>query len=362
MACSAVFALVGGAIADKVGHRSTLLVGLILAVSGAFLLAVQKPWHLLMLAIIVGISHGFVSTGGQSYLLAVSPPGRLGAATAAYFLGRTASQALGAYAAGLAAVLVGFRTLSLSSAALSTLVALAALRWLPHELTADDRLDRLQTNQPGSYRWSMAGYGSLLRRADVLALGAVRLFPTAAWGAASLMFPLLIYRLSESEATVGLYGTVSLVAATGAQLATGRAIDRLGAGTLLVPMCVGILFSSLVAVVLNTTTTGLFVAGSLWSMTAWGLSTCAPALMRQIGRGVDDGRVVALMHTLWSIGMLSGTLVAGELVELGTTVPFVFASGCLILTCGAAFWFLRLTKGPDSVSAHGSGVGSSDVG
>ena len=95
MACSAIFALVGGVVADRVGRRAALVIGLILAISGAFLLVAETPWHLLALAVIAGTSAGFVSTGGQSYLLAVSPAQRLGTATAAYFLGRTASQALG---------------------------------------------------------------------------------------------------------------------------------------------------------------------------------------------------------------------------------------------------------------------------
>ena len=142
------------------------------------------------------------------------------------------------------------------------------------------------------------------------------------------MFPLLVYRLTQSEATVGLYGTVSLVAATAAQLATGRAVDRVGARVLVVPLCVAILLCSILAALLHTATLGLFVTGTLWSMFAWGLSTTVPPLMRQLGRGVDDGRVVALMHTLWSMGMLSGMIAAGELIELTPRAPFLFAAGC----------------------------------
>ena len=52
MACSAIFALVGGVVADRVGRRAALVIGLILAISGAFLLVVETPWHLLALAVI----------------------------------------------------------------------------------------------------------------------------------------------------------------------------------------------------------------------------------------------------------------------------------------------------------------------
>ena len=344
MACSAIFALVGGVVADRVGRRAALVIGLILAISGAFLLVAETPWQLLALAVIAGTSAGFVSTGGQSYLLAVSPAQRLGTATAAYFLGRTASQALGAYAAGLAAAFAGFHVVGLTSGGLLVLVALAALRWLPREPVVQRKPAPAQA---GWRRWDIAGYSRLLRRADVLALGAIRYFPTTAWGTASLMFPLLVYRLTQSEATVGLYGTVSLIAATAAQLATGRAVDRVGARVLVVPLCVAILLCAILAAVLHTATLGLFVTGTLWSMTAWGLSTTVPALMRQLGRGVDDGRVVALMHTLWSMGMLSGMIAAGELIELTPRAPFLFATGCLVLTCISAVWFWRLTAAPE---------------
>ena len=340
MACSAIFALVGGVVVDRVGRRAALVIGLILMISGAFHLVAETPWHLLALAVIAGISAGFFSTGGQSYLLAVSPAERLGTATAAYFLGHTASQALGAYAAGLAAAFAGFHVVGFTSGGLLLLVALASLRWLPREPAAPRTPAPAQGER---HRWDIAGYSRLLRRADVLALGAMRYFPTTAWGIASLMFPLLVYRLTQSEATVGLYGTVSLVAATVAQLTTGRAVDRVGARVLVVPMCVAILVCAILASVFHTATVGLFVTGTLWSMTAWGLSTTVPPLMRQLGRGVDDGRVVALMHTLWSLGMLSGMIAAGELIELTPRAPFLFATGCLVLTCLSAVWFWRLT-------------------
>ncbi len=355
MACSAIFALVGGVVADRVGRRAALVIGLILAISGAFLLVAEAPWQLLALAVVAGTSAGFVSTGGQSYLLAVSPAQRLGTATAAYFLGRTASQALGAYAAGLAAVFAGFHAVGFTSGALLLLVALAALRWLPGAPVGQPKP---APTQGGWGRWDIAGYSRLLRRADVLALGAIRYFPTTAWGTASLMFPLLVYRLTQSEATVGLYGTVSLIAATAAQLATGRAVDRVGARVLVVPLCVAILLCSILAGLLYTATVGLFVTGTLWSMFAWGLSTTVPPLMRQLGRGVDDGRVVALMHTLWSMGMLSGMIAAGELIELTPRAPFLFATGCLVLTCIAAVWFWRLTRAPEPVSARRPLVGA----
>ncbi len=78
--------------------------------------------------------------------------------------------------------------------------------------------------------WTWNSYAGLLARTDVLFLGALRYFPTVAWGAASLTFPLLVFRVSQSNTAVGLYTMVSLVAASGAQLLTGRQIDRLGRG------------------------------------------------------------------------------------------------------------------------------------
>ncbi|MAF64049.1 MAG: hypothetical protein CMJ84_00130 [Planctomycetes bacterium] len=342
MACNGIFALAGGAVADLAGRRTAVLIGLTVGVTSGLLIATRSPWLLIGLAVLSGIAMGFHSTGGQSYLLAISSTARLGMAAAVFFLTKTASQAGGALIAGYAADRLGFQSVGLVAALLGLVVLVAAVLWLPAAPAAPST-----ASTPATKRlWVDTGYGRLLRRPGVLALGAVRFLPTTAWGAASLAFPLLIYRLSQSATTVGLFGTVSLLAASAAQLATGRAIDRVGPRVLVLPLAVSVLACSLLAVALGHSIAGLFISGTLWTMTAWGLSITMPPLIHQLGRGRDDGRLVAITHALWSAGMLSGTLAGGELIERAALAPFAFAAGCLVLTCLTAFWFTRVTSGP----------------
>jgi inositol transporter-like SP family MFS transporter len=174
-----------------------------------------------------------------------------------------------------------------------------------------------------------------------------------AWGAASLTFPLLVFRLSQSNATVGLYSMVSLLAASGAQLLTGREIDRLGGPRrLVVPLTGAIVVSAALATAFSASLVGLFVAGTLWAMSAWGLSTTMPPLIHDIGAGRDDGRLVAFTHLLWSAGMLCGTLAAGLLIDRNPAAPFLLALVCLSITLAVGRWGLA-TQRKDAVYAAG---------
>ena len=148
----------------------------------------------------------------------------------------------------MAADRFGFRAVAAGGAVLGLMALVLAARFLPRSGRGDGRRrTRSAGRRPrtGVSAWTWRSYAELLaRRPDVLALGALRYFPTVAWGAASLAFPLLVFRLSHTDTAVGLYGMVSLLAASGAQLLTGRQIDRLtrratgpgGARRLIVPL------------------------------------------------------------------------------------------------------------------------------
>ena len=351
MACGGLFALAGGAVSDLVSRRVAVLVGMTTAICGAALFALGSPPLMLAVAVLWGVASGFQSTGGQSFLMAAVSRARLGSATAVYFVSSTASAAVGAWLAGMAADRWGFSVVAAGGAALGLLALLLAARFLPP-------LGRDGARTAGAPRadvkaWAWQSYAGLLSRGDVLALGALRYFPTVAWGAASLTFPLLVFRLSQSNSTVGLYSMVSLLAASGAQLLTGRQIDRLGGPRrLIVPLTAAILVSAALATVFSGHLAGLFVAGTLWAMSAWGLSTTMPPLIHDIGAGRDDGRLVAFTHLLWSAGMLCGTLAAGLLVDRHPAAPFLLALVCLSITLAVGRWGLA-TQRKDAVYAAG---------
>jgi fucose permease len=164
-----------------------------------------------------------------------------------------------------------------------------------------------------------------------------------------LAIPLLIFRLSGTKGTVGTYTMVSLLAASGAQLLTGREIDRrtqrvgLYALRLMVaPIAAAILLCAVAAATWSQSLAGLFVAGTAWTMAAWALSTTMPPLIHELGEGRDDGRLVALMHLMWSAGMLTGTVAAGVLIDWHPAAPFTLAAGCLAVTFAVGLRFPRI--------------------
>jgi MFS family permease len=377
LGCGGLFALAGGAVSDLLSRRAAVLIGLTTALFGAALFTAHQPAVLVGLAALWGIASGFQSTGGQSFMLAAVRRTRLGSATAVYFVSSTASGALGASLAGWGADQLGFGAVA-AGAALLGLVSLAlAVRFLPAlehgpagGASARSRasppspsfLPSLPPRRPPAGAWFFAGYGDLLRRSDVLALGALRYFPTVAWGAASLALPLLIFRLSGTTSTVGWFSMVSLLAASAAQVLTGRLIDRrarrarsaggepavssVSSKPLVAPLAALILLSTCLAAIWSESLAGLFVAGTAWAMAAWALSTTMPPLIHELGEGRDDGRLVALTHLLWSAGMLSGTLAAGALVDRHAAAPFALAGACLAVTLAVGLRFPHLQHAP----------------
>jgi len=357
LGCGGIFALAGGALSDLVSRRAAVLIGLTTALFGAALFAVRDPAALVAVAVLWGIASGFQSAGGQSFMLAAVSRAQLGSATAAYFISSTASGALGAFLGGVLAERFGFSAVAGGAASFTLVALLLAARFLP-QMGQD-----AQGAGARRSRWS-GGYGDLLSRSDVRQLCALRFLPTVAWGAASLALPLLVFRHTGSAALTGLYGTVSLLGAAGAQLVTGRAVDALtkragrdgdgdgprGPRPLVAPLAGAILVAATLCTLLaafgapDVQVPGLFIAGTLWTMAAWSLSTTMPPLIHSLGKGVDDGRLVALTHLLWSAGMLSGSFIAGGLLDLHPALPFAVASACLLLTLLIGLRFARGTS------------------
>ncbi|HEU5316413.1 MAG TPA: MFS transporter [Chloroflexota bacterium] len=335
------FALLAGSVAARFGQRATVLCGLMTPLVGASLFVMGAPPLLVLAALLWGVAGGFQSAGGQSFMIAAVRKERLGTASAAYFVSSTAASAVGAYAAGVAADRLGYRVVAAGAAALGATALALAWRFLP--AFAESAPATATTKRSGAY-------SDLLQRPEILALCAVRYFPTVAWGAASLTIPLLLFRLGGgAAATVGAYGTVSLLCATGAQLATGRLVDLRGSvRPLLAPLTGAIIVSAALAALAVQAGAfyPLFAAGTLWTMSAWGLSTTMPPLIRELSAPLPDGRdrLVGLAHLMWSAGMLTGTLAAGLLIELSPVGPLLLALGCLLVTFAVAVWVTTVRR------------------
>ena len=325
----ALSAPIGGTVADTAGPRRALwcgLIGLPLAAS-LFLLSVPPALVVLMLA--VGLTDGLQSTGSQSYLVARASGKTIGLATGAFYVGSTLGGALGNLGAGVLLGGWGFRSLGWVGlgAGLLILVGAAALPAGERQATRRAALGGL------------AGYRPLLKIPRVRQLALLRFLSTCAWGTATFLWPLLIARFSGDAATAALFGTVSLALAVTAQLATGRLIDAIGPGIpTLVLACLAPIMPVLSAVAIAADSLpALFVVGVVGTSAAWSLSGTILPLVRATSPGDQVGQVAGMLSSLWSLAMLTGTLLAGWLVSISPVLPFATVALLNLPTVVAAF-------------------------
>jgi MFS family permease len=333
LGCGGVAALLGGAFADALGRKRTLVLGLTGDAVASLQFRLNQPFAMVLIAVYVGGAMGFQSIGGQSYLLSAVRVSSLGIGAAFYFLGNTLGSSLGNFLAGFAIDRVGFAPVALVITCCSALLVLTAARLLPPvPLSAQGREPVLA--MLGSYR-------RLLRRGDVRLLCLLRYLTTFYWGAVTLLLPLLMFRLTGSKATAGLYAGVSLAVAASFQILTGRLSDRIGRSRPTVALSIAIPSAALLMGLFSGHVAGLFAAGLLGASAAWSLSTLMPGLIDDISEPSEKGRVLALTHSTWSFAMLSGSLMAGALVEVSAALPFFIAGAANVVSIGLAIALMR---------------------
>ena len=311
-----VFAVVGGRLCDILGLKKTLLIGLVGAVFTGLVFCFSSPWILILLIFFMGVAAGPYSTAGQSYLITSVQVERLGLGSALYFLSGTFGNSLGSLFTGILKEEWTFREIGVLMTAVTLGVFVLALLFMPA-----GNAPRLQTEvRPRLALWS--AYKPLLHQRNVHLLVGIRLTITTFWGMATLLLPLLIYRVSGSESMAAYYASISLSVAAGCQLLTGYLADRYGrfrpliiaaGGISLSAFCLGLWWNSL---------TGLFVFGTALTGTAWAVSTLIPGLINEVASPEEKNRLVGLGHTAWSSAMVSGSILGGLLVEIHAAVPF----------------------------------------
>jgi MFS family permease len=167
-------------------------------------------------------------------------------------------------------------------------------------------------------------------------LAGMRSLPTMYYGMLSILVPLLINQTTGSKVSVAIYGTTNLIVASIAQLIAGRAADRWGArGPTLAGYSILIL-SGLGLSIGAGSFPMLFGFGVLGIAAAWSLSTM---MFVWVNDGVEKSRhpaVFGLLHSVWSLSMMSGSLYAGWAVSNWVWLPFITGSllnmGSLMLT------------------------------
>ena len=337
LATTGVFALVSGAVADSLGQKRALILGLCGIPLATTVFILHSFWILAVVVVSLGVTNALQAIGGQSYLLAASPRTKLGGFTALYFLGNTLGGAAGNAAAGPVADRWGFAVVGFAGLVLSFVLLGFTFALLPEA----PKIESARGARPTEL---LATYARLIRRRDIALVGVIRLLPTCFYGTTSLLLPLLVFRLSHSVAVASLYATASLLLSTTAQQIVGRVIDHFGPLgpvrilTALLPfvaLCTALAVESLPALI----ATGLCATPILWC-----ISTTIPPLVREVAPSESQGRALGLVHLIWSSGMLIGTITGGALVIVNPRAPFVLFAACNLLTFPASVALTQLRR------------------
>lgn len=263
--------------------------------------------------------------------MALVPARRLGMAFAVIFTGITLGAALGNF---LAAPMVGHRGFGALGAGIIVVALLAIAAASVVIPGGGAAVARAGSQSP------LAGYGAMLRRRTTLLLVAIQALPTVYYGAASLLMPLLIYRVARHPSTAAYYAMASLLFASASQLLTGRLFDRYGGKRLTVILIAMIAAVSLATAFLTGSLVGLFACGIMGIGLAWSLSVAYPVLINELMPPAEHGRALALLYVAWSVGMLVGTQTGGWLVDVACGLPFAVIG---LANLGAAAGAVALT-------------------
>src|SRR5262249_37245909 len=150
LAGAGVFALVGGALVDRLGQKRTLVVGLAHLPLMALVYLAQEPGALLAAALASGLISGLFTVGGQAYLVAAAPRAYLGVASALYFLGSTLGTSLGSLVAGLVVERRSFGAFGAAALVGSALLLIGSARLLPSATGPTDRVRPDDVAEPAS--------------------------------------------------------------------------------------------------------------------------------------------------------------------------------------------------------------------
>jgi DHA1 family tetracycline resistance protein-like MFS transporter len=153
----------------------------------------------------------------------------------------------------------------------------------------------------------------------------LRCLPTIFYGALSVLIPLLLNDLSGSKVLVAAYGTTTLVVASAAQLLAGRSADRWGARGPTLAAYAAVVLAGLGLALQAGTVWGLFVFGVLGIAAAWSLSTLMYVWVNDGVARTEHPAAFGLLHAVWSLSMIAGSVLGGWFVTTLPGLPFLLA-------------------------------------
>ncbi|MBE0695502.1 MAG: MFS transporter, partial [Anaerolineaceae bacterium] len=338
-------ALLGGAVAARLGSKGVLISGMILSLLGSLAFQVHLLWLVALLWFCGGAGLALVSVGGASYMTRIGVRGGLGILAAFYALSTTIGGALGNPLAGVLIERGGYSVFSWAVIAISTgtILILSLLMQNLHD----------PSEAQVSLRSSGAGMLSTANQPNVRRIIALRSLPTLFYGMLTVLIPLLLNNLSGSKVLVAAYGTTNLVVASAAQLIAGRAADRWGARRPSLVAYSGIIIAGLGLSLTATTEWGLFAFGVLGIAAAWSLSTLMYIWVSDGVEKAEQPSTFGLLHAVWSLSMISGSVLGGWFVATLPGLPFLLAG---LLNIAALFLILAYYKRGSVRQAAQSGI------
>lgn len=319
-------ALLGGAITARLGSKWLLICGLILSVFSSLVFQVVVLRWVILLWLIGGAGASLAAVGASSYLTRLSARGALGILSALFALSVTIGGAVGNPAAGALIEQVGFGAFGWAAIALTAATTVILALWMTD--MRDVVTDRISAHGSGSSLLSALG------ETKIWLLIGLRGLPTLFYGTLTVLIPLLLNDLSGSKVTVAAYGTTTLIVASVAQLLVGKAADRWGARLPTLVAYSALIVSGLGLFGTVQSVKGAFLFGVLGIAAAWSLSTL---MYSWIADGIPKAKHPAtfgLLHAVWSLCMIGGSVLGGWLVRTDPGLPFLLVG---LLNIGACF-------------------------
>ena len=333
-----------GLLADRVGAKYILLLGMTAVSIGGLMFMVSDTRLLIFLAILYGALFTLRTTSSRAYLALVAPLGSMGLMGALYFTGPTIGTALGNAAAGPIVEQLSFRTLGIVMLAGNLLLVFFGVLFLP-----SIRLEQVQNTSA----WEMLrSYQDLWRRPLILRLIGIRFLPTWWLGTSSVLVPLLIFRLTESVTAVALYGTVIALITGSTGLVVGWLSDRIGRALPVIASSLTLALGPLGCALFVDNALLLAASAIFTSLGGQWLASLMPSLVFVSGERHEQGRLTAITEAAWTFGNLGGTMAAGILIGLTAPLPFVIAGVLNFGTVLLAFQAARILRGTDILSSQ----------
>jgi MFS family permease len=321
-----VAALFGGTITGMLGSKWALVCGLAFSAVGALAFLVHAPGLVALLWFAGGAGLALISVGGASYLTRLSARQSLGVLASVYMLSFTLGGVIGNPIGGAIIEQRGFAAFGLAELAVigaSALIAVLFMIYLKDRSTGST-----------SVRAFWAGALPMTRRTKVRLLMGLRCLPTIFYGMLTVLVPLLLNTLSGNKALVAAYGTATLILASAAQLAAGRSADRWGGRRPTVVAYSTIILAGVGLAATAGTVWGLFLFGVLGVAAAWSLSTLMYVWVADGLAKPEHASSFGLLHAVWSISMIAGSLLGGWLVRSAAGLPFLLVG---LLNVGSIF-------------------------